>query len=330
MKRKRNEVSLVIVLLLVVLVFVVGFFIGDNLNGWAVRIGDWEGGDGTTSTLISTTSITNSAFNSGFEPSVMLSSPSINKNNQWQQTILGMDQSTGFSWSSDLPRPDLNQFSYIVNVDKNLDDYISTRIESKISHTGSQSNVLFQEVKRSDPDISGISRNEFLIYNDPIKDKLQQIYVRYWIKLQPDLNQLMPADGWRILMEWREQKNAARWTLEVRRDGSSNLYWRARGQKSPFKGDVGIRWAEENRVIAVPQGVWFPLEVFWKQSSEADGRFWVAVNGETIINYYGPNKMSGKIDYWSVFKVYTGKDFLARGTAYQWIDDVEINLEKPL
>ncbi len=286
----------------------------------------------STSALITSTSTpsTSLLFKSGFESSTTLSIPSVNQNNQWRQTILGTDQSTGFSWSSDLPRP-LNTFSYWVNADKNLNDYVTTRIESVVSYTGNPSNVLFQEVKDSDPDLSLISRNEFLVYNGQTEDKLRQIYVRYWIKLQPDLNQLLPADGWRLLMEWREPNNVARWTLEARRDGSdADLSWRARGQTSPYKGNEGVLWSEENKVVAVPQGVWFPLEVFWKQSSGVDGRFWAAVNGQTIVDHYGPNKVSGRIDYWSIFKLYTGKESLALGTAYQWIDDVEIYLERPL
>ena len=74
------------------------------------------------------------------------------------------------------------------------------------------------------------------------------------------------------------------------------LYWQNAWDNNAnlTKADVSTwtpktYWSESNNTVPVPVGKWFKFEVFWHRSSGPDGRYWVAVNGKTIADHYGPN-----------------------------------------
>ena len=78
----------------------------------------------------------------------------------------------------------------------------------------------------------------------------------------------------------------------------------------------------DNCSSAVPVDQWFKFEAFWHRSSGADGRVWIAVNGQVLADHYGPNKGVWNAPINRIFMPLTYSD--APYPLYQWIDDVEI------
>jgi hypothetical protein len=64
------------------------------------------------------------------------------------------------------------------------------------------------------------------------------------------------------------------------------------------------------------------VEVFWHRGGESDGRVWMAINGEVVVNRHvdlirGNPKPINRI---FVHQLYTG----GRYPAFQWVDDLQI------
>jgi hypothetical protein len=105
--------------------------------------------------------------------------------------------------------------------------------------------------------------------------------------------------------------------------GGGTPYWavladnNAGGGAPPFNS-----WVVENRTVPVPVGAWFKFEIFWHRSRGADGRVWVAVNGNVICDHSGPNMGALYLPINRIMMpiLYTG----SRMPVYQWIDDLEI------
>jgi len=64
------------------------------------------------------------------------------------------------------------------------------------------------------------------------------------------------------------------------------------------------------------------LEVFWHRSVGADGRVWVAVNGQVLADHRGPNMGVNNAAINRIFTslVYSGSPY----PIYQWTGDLEI------
>ncbi len=265
-------------------------------------------------------------FSSGFEGSVRLAKPRVNKSRIWVQSLIGADSKTGFKWPEDLPgKNPSNDFWYEVSGNSNLPDFIDTRIDSVIGPYGTKTKALYQEIKKDDPNFRHLSRNAYLLFNAKEEDVLKECYVRYWIKLQPNLKEIMPKNSWRMVMEWREQEDKYHTMLVITRPAENN--------NKPtwvLKAHIGTRgrrptdWHIFNKEIPVPLGQWFLLEAYWKHSESPDGRYIIRVNKKVIFNYRGRNKIKNKNKSWHIFKIYTPVEALKLGPAYQWIDDVEI------
>ncbi|QOJ22950.1 MAG: hypothetical protein HRU78_04220 [Gammaproteobacteria bacterium] len=70
----------------------------------------------------------------------------------------------------------------------------------------------------------------------------------------------------------------------------NKLYWTTKGDNvanGPFT-PVDY-WREENHVVPVPVDKWSKFEVYWHRSSDSDGRYWAAVDGQVIVDHSGPN-----------------------------------------
>ena len=161
------------------------------------------------------------------------------------------------------------------------------------------------------------------------------MYVSFWIKLQPDLLQRMTAPGvggqtWRALFEWKTAGDyrmvayLASW-----KDGCGGikpngaLYWLIRGDNEA-NGGLPFQefWRVENCSKAVPVDQWFKVEAFWHRSTGADGRVWMAINGQVIVDRYGPNKGIWNAPINRIFLSLTYSDHAV--SQYQWMDDLEI------
>lgn len=287
----------------------------------------YEGECKATPSLPSPSTTATLLFKSGFEPAVALMRPTAPQSQQWWQILSGRDTTTNYTWSDDLPGSSASKFQYLVGAAQKLSDFIETRIDTIIGPGGSQTQALYQAVKKDDPNYTATTRNQYNMYPTD-QGSLEKAYIKYWIQFQNDLDTLMPQNSWRNLMEWRESGDDYRFTLYIIKPKNSNqLAWKLEGQLGVL-GSSPIDWTLVNTTIPAPVGKWFLLEVFWNRDS-ANGRVYVAVDGQTVFDKTGRNKKDSKLTVWNPFKVYTDSSFLKNGSFYQWIDDVEIYSDFP-
>ena len=149
------------------------------------------------------------------------------------------------------------------------------------------------------------------------------------------LAQLMPRDGehyWRHLMEfrgsWGHRTDYRIWLGVVRGPRGPLLHWRTTGEVRPRKGGRIIDFTHNARRPRVPLGEWFRFKVRWV-FDRVHGRLKATVNGIPIVNHRGRTRVSDRLNTEQIFKVYTGANSLARGPAFQWIDDVELRSWHP-
>jgi len=269
----------------------------------------------------------NLLFASGFEEPVFLEDP-ILSGREWVQFLKGDDR--GYAWPDDVPDASskVSFFTYLTSPKNNPLDFISTRLETVPGRNGRLTRALFMEFKKDDPQDRINARNQYSIF--PGGDMSQQ-YVRYWIMLQPNLEEIMPPGvaSFRQIMEWKEdgppgERADYRWNIFLRRGAgkSDRIEWVARSEFGDLK-KAPVDWQYRSQV-PVPIGEWFLLEVFWKHQ-ETNGRLWAAVNGQTIVDHRGRTKKDSSSGVWWPFKVYVGDDreITKRGSLYQWIDDIE-------
>ena len=114
------------------------------------------------------------------------------------------------------------------------------------------------------------------------------------------------------------------------RANREQIHWTAKTQQT--QPTINTEWTEDNTEVSVPIDEWFDVEVFWRQGNENDGRLWLAINGEEVFDFQGRTQHAYRpqdLKFWSIFKLYTGLNSLAKGPVYQWIDDVEIRSDSP-
>ena len=265
----------------------------------------------------------NLLFSSNFGENVVVEAP-YDESGAWVQKISGLESVSNYSWESDFPGNSiLNHFSYNVNSDKVLDEYVATTIETVLDNDDNEVLALHQVLKKDDTDSASMSRNQFNVF--PVDDEtignLKHIYMKYDIKLQENLNNVLLQ---RVLMEWNNTDY--RWGLYIVKDPIGTPVWQL--QAELLGGDEPVvDWIEVNNNVTVPIGEFFKLEVFWKHSSDVDGRVWVAINGQDVFYHRGRNKIDHKIGVWNPFKMLGS---LELGIQEQWITNVEIWDDIPL
>jgi hypothetical protein len=187
-------------------------------------------------------------------------------------------------------------------------------------------------VKKEDPSTKQGTRVQYGIY--PNED-LKQAYVRYWVKLQPDLASAVLPPGTKKARQFMEAKETGapradfRWEIFIRRDPRiAELFWATRAQFGDLQKSP-VAW-ECTSKVPVPVGEWFMLEVFWKLGVN-DGRMWGAANGRVFVDYKGRTQKDSGLFVWWPFKVYvgTGLEKFREQPIYQWIDDVEFARKPP-
>ena len=101
------------------------------------------------------------------------------------------------------------------------------------------------------------------------------------------------------------------------------LYWQIQGDNEANGGlPYQVFWKVENCSHPVPVDEWFKFEVFWHRSHLSEGRVWMAVNGQVIVDRYGPNigVSNAPINRIMMPNLYSDTPY----PVYQWVDDVEI------
>ena len=234
----------------------------------------------------------------------------------WQD-IKGSDSVTGYSWAlSNLARRrKASTFADTPVTPDTVNTYVFNEIQRVMGPRGQQTSVLYSEIRKRG---GGATQTPYLL--TPPATALQgDLYVSYWIKLQPDLLERLGSNSWRALFEWKTSAQQ-RLITYIYTDGLNKPYWDLKADDLSG-GEIRTFWEIANHTAPVPVGEWFKFEFFWHRSSQRDGRAWQAVNGQVVLDHFGPlHGGNDPIDRIMLTQVYAG------GTVpkYQWVDDIEV------
>jgi hypothetical protein len=285
---------------------------------------------------------------SGFENGVSVSSDKLR--------MTGSDVA-GYSWDQAPDWIKSSGFVYLVKPDKNLADYMDSFLEKTTGPQGKETTVLCMKNKADDPDQPADSRNEFSFFSKEKPDDFKEGYVRYWMKLQDNLNELFSFEEeapWYMIMEWKEPDSGIRKSKEecetccnadkggtnnyrininLKKDKNSDqLYWAIRGEH-PQPCRV-TEWIYADKTTGVPLGEWFLVEAYLKKDA-VDGRVYFAVNGQVVLDtdVKRPEGFTGRtqhkdnplpLHFWSPLKNYHAMSWNRKGPVSQWYDDFEL------
>lgn len=273
-------------------------------------------------------------FSSGFEGSVQVSENKV-RNKVWVQTIQGIDSETGARWPNDLPGDASKSiFIYLISEEHKPTDWVHSEIRKTTAHDGSTTKALYQEVKKPGKSYnSSLVRNQFGLVNNS-NNTFHHIKVKYRIKLQENLEAVMPGKSWRQLMEIRGVDNEFRISMTLNRfDSNAPISWKIEAENgSDWKNNKPL-WVESNfnknyDLInpEVPIGEWFYLEFELIRKPNESGRLICRVNNEVLVDKTGITSSKSGLHTWHMFKVYASENALKKGKHYQWIDDVEVTV----
>ncbi len=278
----------------------------------------------------------NLLFSSGFEGLTALNAPSAFFTTGAWQGIVGADNTTGFTWPPNIwgGGPTRFQMIAMTPIDATtLSNYQVNQIQTVTGHNGTPTQALYSVIKQSgctgtSPMGSCVDQDAFMLQPP---GETSDLYMSYWIKYQPDIVQKMnyPNPNWRVLFEWKTGFNGddgdyrvaaqlVTWGL------GGPLSWHMTGDNVPSSGSYtqGRYWEQYTVTDAQTLGNWMKFEVFWHRSSGADGRVWMAVNGQVILDHYGSNigVKNAPINRIFMPNLYGSTAF----PIYQWVDDLQI------
>ena len=233
---------------------------------------------------------------------------------------------------------------------------MSNDIEFVTGPHGNRTRALRQIVRGG---TGGAGENWSRTQNDlvlmPGSEDQGDLYVAYWLKLEDDVFERLTADPWergaralvpallprrlehamdnpwaaRVLTDWKTGQGTEggdyRVILSIYGDRDAHrLYWNLKGDNVADGGlPEQIFWEQTNSNVPVPVGRWFRLEVFVHRSGGDDGRVWVAVDGATLFDRFGPNIGIHGLP-WNRIMPFLNYSTGQRLPAEQWVDDLEI------
>jgi hypothetical protein len=236
--------------------------------------------------------------------------PDREKSKIWWQHIKN-DTNSSFNWPIKLNNEE-GSFQIIVE-DNNVNMYVENKIEITKGVDGKKTNALHQIVKEKEHNWTQVP------YIINTKDKeVKRLYIRYSLKLPKNLSEQLGKNSWLVLSEYKTIQDY-RLALYLYTDENKKLYWYAHGDNIVSE-DVPYKeyWYIENKEIPVLEGEWMDIEIFWKRSTKDDGRVWLSVNGNNVIDYKGNTKIKDPIRAIMLFTNYSNKPIK------QWIDNIEI------
>ena len=243
-------------------------------------------------------------FSSGFEGDVVLEKPF-----DGYQVISGTDSETGFTWPIDILGASQSAL-HLIETDGGK--AIGSKIQTIIGRDGAPTRALYSFENYA----LDATQDPYEILD--ITGGRQDLYVRYWIKL--DVGSLSQPDKWRTFFEWKTRDYASgegfRLISFIYTDEQGRPYWHWQGDADP-ENPV---WEIDNFDVPVPGNEWFLTEFFWHWSEGKDGRALWKINGEVVGDHYGPTTRNSKpIDFIMLTQIYGDAN-----PKYQWIDDIEI------
>lgn len=252
--------------------------------------------------------------------------------------INGVDADTGFSWDDNPAWVESTALYYAVRDDDNIADFQRTEIVEAPGPTGQTSRVLHLTNLGDDPDMPSTSRSELSLFGREDGDTFNEGYIRYWTRLQEDLDTVVP-DGVEprlyYLMETKDRAPGATGTasghsgfrinIGLSQDTETReLYWVATGEQ--VQPERIIEWQSRNSSVDVPLGEWFLVEAYLYRHP-TDGKVFFAINGEPVFDLTVRTQHRDQprpLLFWSPFKLYHDESWWAAGPTEQWFDDLEV------
>lgn len=286
-------------------------------------------------------------FKSGFEGDLRIRPPKHCWGTGCWQDIDGEDERTRFRWPPKLLDGG-GRFLLLTDpaviTPGSIERFMVNRVDTVDGPDGKPTRALYQEITRNHngtrPMGTSPTQNEFQFL--PRAD-FRELYVSYWMKLQPDLVSRMTnvpdapgvRDGgtWRGIFAFKtggqrpdgEPADNGDYRIEVYvlTYGSDRPYWGVTADNNAGgNAPAANKWSVENRSVPVPLDRWFRFEIHWRRSGGDDGRVWVAIDGRTIAEHDGPNLGARRMPVNRIIAplLYAG------GTMpiYQWVDDLEV------
>jgi hypothetical protein len=226
----------------------------------------------------------------------------------WQD-LTGLDSLTNFSWPPQMwggGGKFLLLTDPVTTTAANIGDRMFNRIETVTGPRGTQTRALLQQISQNvngtGPMGTSSEQTEFQFLP---RQEPGDLYLSYWLRLQPDLAQKMASDYWGNNGTWRAifafktggqtawggPANNGDYRVEAYvRSSNGQLFWSMLGDNNAGGGAPMVnQWSITNTAVPVPVGQWFKLEFFWHRSAGSDGRVWMAANGQVIADRRGPN-----------------------------------------
>ena len=234
----------------------------------------------------------------------------------WQD-IEGYDPVTGYRWAPEIWQGGgkLQLLADTPVTPSTVSTYVFNEIQKVVGPRGQQTSVLYSEIRQRG---GGATQTPYLL--TPSTAALQEdLYVSYWIKLQPDCLERLGANNWRALFEWKTTAQR-RLITYIYTDRLNKPYWFLK--TDDLSGGVTKSfWEIANHIAPVPIGKWFKFEFFWHRSALGEGRAWQAIDGRVVFDRFGP-LLGGNdpIDRIMLTQVYAG----GAVPKYQWVDEIEI------
>ncbi|HTP38082.1 MAG TPA: carbohydrate-binding protein [Steroidobacteraceae bacterium] len=263
------------------------------------------------------------------------------------QNFSGTDSTTGFTWPGNVwggSAKFLLLSDQAYTTPATMGNFLFDRVDTVTGHTGAQTHVLLQQNSQN---VNGTASPAYSVEQNVLQFLPQHedgdMYISYWLKFQPDMAEKMHnmADGpgvqnggtWRSFfalktggqVAWGGPADDGDYRIEayVLTYGNVAPYWALRGDNvAGGNAPLVNSWQEENHTVPVPINQWFKFEIFWHRSAGSDGRAWMAVNGQTLIDHHGPNVGAWNMPINRIFAplVYSSSPY----PIYQWMDDLEI------
>jgi hypothetical protein len=266
-------------------------------------------------------------FWSGFEGELSVGTPRDCYNAGCWQDLVGTDSATGFSWPPRVAggKGAFQMRSGAAAIPDTISEYIVNEIETVTGRTGRPTRALHTLIKQtgctgtaSQAATSCSAQSPYLIR--PTREP-GDLYISFWRKLPPDLLDKL-VKSWHVVFEWKSAGDY-RVIAQIVNYGGARPYWEIRAD-NVANGGLPFEefWRVNNRSVRVPVGEWFKFEVFWHRSDEADGRVWMAVDGQKLVDKLGPNMgvRGAPIDRIFLTQLYSGASY----PLSQWTDDVQI------
>ncbi|HEV8110892.1 MAG TPA: Ig-like domain-containing protein [Burkholderiales bacterium] len=270
-------------------------------------------------------------FWSGFESGVSVGAPRDCYTSGCWQDLVGTDSTTGFSWGSRIAGLPATGFQVRAGTNSapsasTITNYIVNDIQTVTGPTGATTRALYSLMKQTsctgtasqNPAPDCAAQDPYLL--QPTAEP-GDMYISFWRKLDPTLTQKL-VNGWHMVFEWKTTGDY-RISAQLVNYGQTNPYWELRAD-NVANGGLAYQefWRTQNRTAPAPVGQWFKFEVFWHRSAGSEGRVWMAANGQTLIDKFGPNiGVNGNpIERIFLTQLYTAATYPIE----QWTDDVQI------